>query len=87
MKKVIENMKKSSIKECDKEQLTDLSSIEIDREKSKQERMLDYLRQVKNPYYFKVGDIAVRLVFDEGGRSFQQCIEELVQANIGKENL
>ena len=32
-------------------------------------------------------DVAVRLVFDEGGRSFQQCMEELVQANIGKENL
>ena len=87
MKKVIENMKQISIKECDKEQLTDLSSIEIDREKSKQERMLDYLCQVKNPYYFKVGDVAIRLVFCEGGRSFQQCMEELVQANIGKENL
>ena len=80
-------MKHISIKECDKEQLVDLSSIEIDGEKSKQERMLDYLRQVKNPYYFKVGDVAVRLVFDEGGRSFQERMEELVQANIGKENL
>ena len=87
MKKVIENMKKISIKECDKEQLTDLSSVVIDSEKSKKERILDYLRQVKNPYCFKVGDVAVRLVFDEGGRSFQQCMEELVQANIGKENL
>ena len=87
MRKVIESMKHISIKECDKEQLVDLSSIEIDVERSKQERMLDYLRQVKNPYYFKVGDVAVRLVFDEGGRSFQECMEELVQANIGKENL
>ena len=80
-------MKQISIKECDKEQLVDLLSIEIDGAKSKQERMLDYLRQVKNPYYFKVGDVAVRLVFDEGGRSFQECMEKLVQANIGKENL
>lgn len=87
MRKVIESMKQISIKECDKEQLVDLSSIEIDVERSKQERMLDYLRQVKNPYYFKVGDVAVRLVFDESGRSFQECMEELVQANIGKENL
>lgn len=87
MKKVIESMKQISIKECDKEQLVDLSSIEIDGTRSKQERMTDYLRQVKNPYCFKVGDVAVRLVFDEGGRSFQQCMEELVQANIGKENL
>ena len=87
MKKVIESMKQISIKECDKEQLVDLLSIAIDVERSKQERMLDYLRQVKNPYYFKVGDVAVRLVFDEGGRSFQECMKELVQANIGKENL
>ena len=87
MKKVIESMKHISIKECDKEQLVDLLSIEIDGERSKRERMLDYLRQVKNPYYFKVGDVAVRLVFDESGRSFQECIKELVQANIGKENL
>lgn len=84
---MIENMRRLSIKECDKEQLTDLSSIEIDSKKSKQERMLDYVRQVNNPYYFKVGDVAVRLVFDEGGRSFQSCMEELIQANIGKENL
>ncbi len=87
MKKVIESMKQISIKECDKEQLVDLSSIEINGTQSKQERMFDYLHQVKNPYCFKVGEIAVRLVFDEGGRSFQQCMEELVQANIGKENL
>ena len=87
MKKVIESMKQISIKECDKEQLVDLSSIEIDGARSKQERMTDYLRQVKNPYYFKVGDVAVRLAFDEDGRSFQECMEELVQANIGKENL
>ena len=87
MKKVIENMKKISIKECDKKQLTDILNIEIDETKSKQERMIDYLHQVKNPYYFRIGDVAVRLIFDEGGRSFQQCMEELVQANIGKENL
>ena len=87
MKKVIESMKQISIKECDKEQLVDLSSVEIDGARSKQERMTDYLRQVKNPYYFKVGDVAVRLVFDESARSFQECMEELVQANIGKENL
>ena len=87
IEKKIENMRRLSIKECDKEQLTDLSSIEIDSKKSKQERMLDYVRQVNNPYYFKVGDVAVRLVFDEGGRSFQSCMEELIQANIGKENL
>ena len=87
MKKVIESMKQISIKECDKEQLVDLSSIEIDGARPKQERMMEYLRQVKNPYYFRVGDVAVRLVFDGGGRSFQQCMEELVQANIGKENL
>lgn len=87
MKKVIENMKQISIKKCDKEQLTDILNIEIDETKSKQERMMDYLRQVKNPHYFRVGDVAVHLVFNEGGRSFQQCMEELVQANIGKENL
>ena len=87
MKKAIEEMKQLSIKECDKEQLMDLKSIEIDEEKSKEERISDYIRQVKNPYYFKVGDVAVRLSFDEGGRTFQECMEELVQVNIGKENL
>ena len=87
MKKTIEEMKKLSIEECDKEQLVDLKNIEVDGEKSREERILDYIRQVKNPYCFKVGDVAVRLAFDEGGRSFQECMEELVQVNIGKENL
>ena len=51
MRKAIEEMKQLSIKECDKEQLVDLRSIEIDEAKSKEERILDYVRQVKNPLH------------------------------------
>ena len=43
----------------------EISSIKIDRRKSSNERILDFLTKVKNSYIFKVNGKLVRMRFSE----------------------
>lgn len=69
----LEKYKEAPINLCDKNTLTDLKDIEIDKEKSVPERFDSFTKQVKNPYLFKVGDVAVKIAFC-GGRDFSSSL-------------
>lgn len=78
-----EQLKNVSVKDCDKSALTDILTVKIDQYKSTTEKLIDFISQVKNPYLFKLGDLAVKVTFDEGGKSLQQLVESLILANLG----
>lgn len=77
-------LKNCSLTKCNKEDLVDLNSVVIDSTKPIEERMLDFIYQIKNPYLFKVGDIAVKVVYSKTDTTLQHQMESLVQANLGK---
>jgi hypothetical protein len=47
------------------EDVDEITSIKIDRRKPKEERILDFLTKVKNPYIFKVNGKLIRIRFSE----------------------
>lgn len=49
----------------DKSQLVDIRTIKIDEKLPPIDRWFSYLRQVKNPYCVRVGDIAIKLNFPD----------------------
>ena len=59
-------MRNMDIETCDPDQLVDLRSVSIDRSLPVPERMSSFIEQVKNPYLFKVDDIAVKVEFSSG---------------------
>lgn len=79
-----EQLKNISIKDCNKNALTDISTVKINNYKSKQEKLLSYITQVKNPYLFKLGDLAVKVTFDESEKTLQQKLESLILENLGR---
>lgn len=46
-----------------KESLVDIRDVKIDVSKSREERISDYIRQVKNPYCFQCNGIIVKMSF------------------------
>ena len=52
----------------------ELGTIKIDRRKSSNERILDFLTKVKNPYIFKVNGRLVRMRFSENGPTEQMNV-------------
>lgn len=68
---------------CDKAGLVDITTIQIDPDKPKMRRIEEFVRQIKNPYLFKVGDVIVKVSFRKDGATLQKAIESLVMENLG----
>ena len=53
---------------CDRESLVDLQDVRIDTSRPVEERMEDFIRQVGNPYLFRVDDLIVKAVYLPGAK-------------------
>ena len=72
-------MKLEDINPDDSNVTDELSSIKIDRKKSSNERIFDFLTQVKNPYVFKVNGKLVRMFFSENGPTADDCLTRVLE--------
>lgn len=66
MQTIIEKIKRCkdmSLEDVTLDDVDEISDIKIDKRKSSNERILDFLNKVKNPYIFKVTGKLVRIRF------------------------
>ena len=68
-----------SIRTVEKEALTDIREVEVDRSLPLEERKRAYLESVGNPYAVRVGDMKVRVRFAEDGASFEEIFENMLR--------
>lgn len=72
-------LKNIDLSNIDEDSLVDITKIEINKDLSPKARMLDFIKKVKNPYCFKVGEYTVKSTFDDSsGVSIDDCIENLL---------
>lgn len=74
-----EDLKSVDIRTVDKSQLVDLNTVVIDESKPVPERILSYLKQVKNPYAVRVGNVAVKIKYAENGPPFEEVFKHLLE--------
>ena len=77
----MENAKKHLqrfIDEKETDELRELNDVKIDTRKPVLERMISFIEQIGDPYYFKVGGTPVRVTFQKNANTFQECMEKLV---------
>ena len=75
------SMQAVNIRTVDKNSLVDLNTIHIDDSQPVPERIHSFLQQIKNPYCFRIGDIAVKVNYKSEGPTFQQNFEELLRTS------
>ena len=59
--------------------LVDIRTVVVNNELPKEERIADFIRQIKNPYLFKCGKYTVRAVFSESGQTLEDCVKSLIK--------
>ena len=59
------------IRTVSKESLADIKDVKIDRNLSREERITDYIRQVKNPYCVQCNGIIVKMNFSQSGETLE----------------
>ncbi len=58
--------------------LVDIKDVSVDKSLPKDERIAEYVRQIRNPFYFKCGKYTIRARFAENGPSLEDCLQRLV---------
>lgn len=53
------------------EKIVEIEKVEIDTSLSKEEKIEEFVKEIRNPYRFKVGDIIVNVAFNENGLTLQ----------------
>lgn len=70
----LEKCRNMRLEDVTLDDVDELGSIKIDRRKSSNERILDFLTKVKNPYIFKINGRLVRMRFSENGPTEQMNV-------------
>lgn len=72
-------LRQVDVRTVDPDTLVDISKIEIDKTLPREQRMAEFVRQVKNPYCFRVGKVAVSVGYSDDGATFEQRMEHYLQ--------
>ncbi|WP_353852636.1 DUF6870 family protein [Dehalobacter restrictus] len=60
---ILDAMRNVDIRTVDPSTLVDIRDVKIKTDLPKEERILDFIRQIKNPYCFKCGDLIIKSTF------------------------
>ena len=75
----LEKCRNMKLEDVTLDDVDELGSIKIDRRKSSNERILDFLTKVKNLYIFKVNGRLVRMKFSENGPTSDECLSRMLE--------
>ena len=74
----LEYCKNMKLEDVTLDDVDEISSIKIDRRKSSNERILDFIMKVKNSYIFKVNGKLVRISFSDTNETAEDCLTRVL---------
>ena len=72
----LEQMKNIDVRTVDPDALIDIRDVSVNTGLSKDERLLDYLEQIQNPYCFKCGKTIVKVSFADTEATLEDRLEK-----------
>lgn len=72
-------MKQVDVCTVDRESLADITKIQIDQNLPKEQRLEEFLKQVKNPYCYRCGKVVVKVSFSDTETTLEECLERYLK--------
>ena len=81
---LIEKANRKKFSEINSDDLLDIKSVNMDQDLSKLENVVKYINEVKNPYYFKVGKVKVRVSYADTDGTLDDAFANLLRIKFIK---
>ncbi|MBO4246112.1 MAG: hypothetical protein J5892_05210 [Bacilli bacterium] len=78
IKNKLESCRNINLEDVNPNEIDDIKDIKIDKRKSSNDRLLDFLSTVKNPYIFKVNGRLVQIVFSDTDKTADDCLTNVL---------
>jgi len=75
-----EAMRNIDVRTVDIETLVDIRDVTINTELPQQERMLDFIRQIKNPYLYRCGKTVVKVSYSDTDATLEDRLESYIMS-------
>jgi hypothetical protein len=75
----IDTMKNVNPKTVDRSQLVQRSSVRLDPDAPREERLKEFIRQIKNPYCYLDGKTVVKISFSNTDTTMEDCLEHYLR--------
>jgi len=75
----IEAMKNINPKTVDRSRLVQRSSVRLDPSAPREERLRDFIQQIKNPYCYLDGKTVVKISFANTDTTMEDCLEHYLR--------
>jgi len=59
-------------------ELVDIRDVSVDMSLSKEERIAEFVRQIKDPYHFRCGKFIVTAKFADNGVTLEDCLQRIM---------
>lgn len=59
-------------------ELVDIRDVHIDSDLPQEERIRSFVRQVNNPYCFKVGEVTVNIAYADTSATLNDCFADML---------
>lgn len=63
--------------EADK--LADIRDVSVNKDLPREERIAEFIRQIRDPYHFKCGRFVVRASFSQEGATLEECLRGILR--------
>lgn len=73
-KEMIEEWQNIDIREVCADDLVQIKDIKIDAKLSKEERISQYIEQIKNPYLYADGKSVIKITYSDNDITLEDCI-------------
>ena len=75
----LEEMKEIDNRTVDPESLVDIRTVAVDPALPRAEKLKSFVKQIKNPYCYKYGEIIVKISFANNGKTLEDCLEQYLR--------
>ena len=79
LREKLNRCKNMDLKDVSLDDVDEISSIKIDKRKSSDERVLDFLSKTKNLYIFKVNNRLVKISFSDNNRTADDALTSVLK--------
>ncbi len=69
------------IKDISLDELVDIQDVKVDINLSREEKIIDYINQIKNPYMYRYKNFKIKVSFDDSqnAKTLEECLENYIE--------
>ena len=76
------DLKNLDIRTIRPDTLEHIDNVKINTDLPVEERMMEFVRQIKNPYFFRCGKLIVQVEYSDTDKTINDCLKEFIESQI-----